>query len=235
MFGLNGDEDKKDDKKTEETSDAALAAPSVSSVPDFGATAVDVGTGPILPTSPVVTPTEPANPLSQPPDVPGPTEAPIEALPTAPKEQSSSGLPMADATMPDDLDLGGVNLENAYIPAEPKSDSKDKRGKKKDDNGDLPSVASMLGGSAPQEDLVKLKTQALQSLAPLVDKLDQTPEEKFKTTMMLIQASDNSELVPEAYKAANAITDEKARAQALLDVVNEINYFTQHDKSESEE
>jgi hypothetical protein len=45
--------------------------------------------------------------------------------------------------------------------------------------------------------------------------------------MMLIQATDNASLVKEAYAAANQITDEKARAQALLDVVNEINYFTQ--------
>jgi hypothetical protein len=81
-----------------------------------------------------------------------------------------------------------------------------------------------------QDALVSLKEQALTNLAPLVGHLDQSPEEKFKTTMMLIQASDNSSLVKEAYEAANQITDEKARAQALLDVVNEINYFTQKDK-----
>jgi hypothetical protein len=45
--------------------------------------------------------------------------------------------------------------------------------------------------------------------------------------MMLIQASDNQDLLREAFQAAKEITDEKARAQALLDVVNEINYFTQ--------
>lgn len=75
--------------------------------------------------------------------------------------------------------------------------------------------------------LVSIKEQALNNLAPLVGHLDQTPEEKFKTTMMLIQASDNSSLVKEAYEAAQQIPDEKVRAQALLDVVNEINYFTQ--------
>jgi hypothetical protein len=80
---------------------------------------------------------------------------------------------------------------------------------------------------ANQDALVSLKEQALNNLAPLVGHLDQSPEEKFKTTMMLIQASDNSGLVKDAYEAANQITDEKARAQALLDVVNEINYFTQ--------
>ena len=74
--------------------------------------------------------------------------------------------------------------------------------------------------------LLSLKQDALHELQPLVSHLNQTPEEKFKTTMMLIQATDNSSLVKEAYAAANQITDEKARAQALLDIVNEINYFT---------
>jgi hypothetical protein len=77
-------------------------------------------------------------------------------------------------------------------------------------------------------DLLNIKQQALQQLSPLVNHLDQTPEEKFHTTMMMIQASDNQSLVKDAYEAANAITDEKTRAQALLDIINEINYFTQH-------
>lgn len=96
-------------------------------------------------------------------------------------------------------------------------------------------TSAPLAAPAPSPDngdaLVSIKEQALNNLAPLVGHLDQTPEEKFKTTMMLIQASDNSSLVKEAYEAAQQIPDEKVRAQALLDVVNEINYFTQKDKS----
>ena len=45
---------------------------------------------------------------------------------------------------------------------------------------------------------------------------------------MMIQASDDQSLIQQAYDAANSITDEKIKAQALLDVVNEINYFTQN-------
>lgn len=81
---------------------------------------------------------------------------------------------------------------------------------------------------ASADDLVGLKQQALQHLSPLVSHLDQTPEEKFRTTMMMIQASDDQTLIKSAFEAAQAITDDKARAQALLDVINEINYFTQH-------
>lgn len=81
------------------------------------------------------------------------------------------------------------------------------------------------------DDLIDLKQKALQQLSPLVDHLDQNPEEKFRTTMMLIQASDNQALLKTAYEAAQQIPDEKTRAQALLDVVNEINYFTQQEEA----
>ncbi len=81
--------------------------------------------------------------------------------------------------------------------------------------------------SDSSDDLIGLKQQALQQLSPLVSHLEQTPEEKFRTTMMMIQASDDKSLIKSAFEAAQKITDDKARAQALLDVINEINYFTQ--------
>lgn len=80
---------------------------------------------------------------------------------------------------------------------------------------------------AGSEDLIDIKQKALGELSPLIDELDQPPEDKFRTVMMMIQASDDRALVPKAYEIAHSIEDEKARAQALLDVVNEINYFTQ--------
>jgi hypothetical protein len=88
-----------------------------------------------------------------------------------------------------------------------------------------PPDSTSVGGNAA-DDLLDIKQQALQNLTPLVHTLDQSPEEKFKTTMMLIQASDNPKLIKEAYNAANQIPDEKSRAQALIDIINEINYFT---------
>lgn len=94
-------------------------------------------------------------------------------------------------------------------------------------NGSLESPATQKY-TYNSNDLASIKQDALNKLSPLVSQLDQTPEEKFKTTMMMIQASDNQTLIPDAYAAAQAITDEKAKAQALLDIINEINYFTQH-------
>jgi len=80
---------------------------------------------------------------------------------------------------------------------------------------------------ATNEDLIEVKQRALEELFPLIDKLDQSPEEHFRTMMMIIQASDNQTLIQKAYQIAQTIDNEKVRAQALLDIVNEINYFTQ--------
>lgn len=93
-------------------------------------------------------------------------------------------------------------------------------------NGSPETVSAPATHSA--DDLIDLKQEALTKLSPLVGHLDQTPDEKFRTLMMMIQASDDQALVKEAYETALKIDDEKERAQALLDIVNEINYFTQN-------
>lgn len=90
------------------------------------------------------------------------------------------------------------------------------------------------GSSVSTDELLDIKQGALQQLTPLLGHLEQSPEERFRTTMMMIQASDNQELLKTAYEAAQQIEDEKTRAQALLDVVNEINYFTQQGEGQAE-
>jgi hypothetical protein len=97
-----------------------------------------------------------------------------------------------------------------------------------------PTLPAMPATSSPglaDDDLLSIKQAALQQLSPLVGHLEQSPEEKFRTTMMMIQAADDQTLIKTAYAAAKDIADEKARAQALLDIVNEINYFTQQHAS----
>lgn len=90
----------------------------------------------------------------------------------------------------------------------------------------VPQTTEPKASTATNDDLINIKRQALQELSPLIDHLEQDSEEKFKTTMMMIQASDDKDLIPQAFNSAKEITDEKKRAQALLDIVNEINYFT---------
>ncbi len=83
-------------------------------------------------------------------------------------------------------------------------------------------------GTPSNDELLSMKQAALQQLNPLVGHLDQSPEEKFRTVMMMIQATDDHTKLGEAFDLAKQISDDKTRAQALLDVINEINYFTQN-------
>jgi hypothetical protein len=75
-------------------------------------------------------------------------------------------------------------------------------------------------------DLESIKNDALNELRPLVDKLDVSPEEKFDTYLLLLRSTDDQALIAPAHEAARSITDEARRAQALLDIIKEIDYLS---------
>jgi len=74
--------------------------------------------------------------------------------------------------------------------------------------------------------LDSIKQQALGELRPLVDKLDVSAEEKFDTYLLLIRSTDDKDLVAPAHAAAKSIADEARRAQALLDIIKEIDFLS---------
>jgi hypothetical protein len=80
---------------------------------------------------------------------------------------------------------------------------------------------------APAGSLDELKKTALEELRPLVGKLNLPPEEKFDTLLLIIRSTDDQSLLAPAHEAAQGIADENKRAQALLDVIKEIDYFNQ--------
>ena len=75
-------------------------------------------------------------------------------------------------------------------------------------------------------DLDTVKQEALQELRPLVDKLNVSPEEKFDTYLLLLRSTDDKALIEPAHEAAKGIVDEARRAQALLDIIKEIDFLT---------
>lgn len=75
-------------------------------------------------------------------------------------------------------------------------------------------------------ELMEIKKSALQELSPLLDELDQSADEKLNILMMTIQATDDQALLPQALETAKKIEDKKARAEAMLDIIQEITYFT---------
>jgi len=95
-------------------------------------------------------------------------------------------------------------------------------------------MAPVVGYNAPNEnsqkpennDLESIKKDALTELRPLVDKLDLEPEEKFDTYLLLLRSTDDKALIAPAHAAARNIADETKRAQALLDIIKEIDYLS---------
>lgn len=158
-------------------------------------------------TPPPVTPSEP-------PAVPEPVpDVTLDETATESTDQGISELPSTSES------AGGLSVsaptKDETAAAEPAT------------GAPAPASDASSGATPSSNDLLRIKQDALQQLSPLVSHLDQTPEERFRTTMMMIQATDDSSMIGSAYEAAQEITDEKVRAQALLDVVNEINYFSQ--------
>ena len=87
-------------------------------------------------------------------------------------------------------------------------------------------VAPVVTAPAANSDLDAIKQDALSELRPLVDKLDVSPEEKFDTYLLLLRSTDDKALIAPAHEAARNITDEARRAQALLDIIKEIDYLS---------
>lgn len=80
--------------------------------------------------------------------------------------------------------------------------------------------------TAGHEELEAIKKEALEELKPLVDKLELPPEEKFDILLLIIRSCDDEELVDKAHKTATEIADETRKAQALLDIIKEVDYFS---------
>ncbi len=91
---------------------------------------------------------------------------------------------------------------------------------------DPATVDDSLAPAADDTSLDGVKQEAITELRPLVDKLNIAPDEKFDTYLLLIRSTDDRSLVAPAHEAAKAISDEARRAQALLDIIKEIDYLS---------
>ncbi len=80
------------------------------------------------------------------------------------------------------------------------------------------------------EDLDTIKLNALKELRPLMDKVELPAEEKFDTYLMLIRSTDDKTLIGPAHTAAQGIADEKRKAEALLEIIKEIDYLSRREQ-----
>jgi len=79
-------------------------------------------------------------------------------------------------------------------------------------------------------DLDDIKLTALKELRPLMDKVELPAEEKFDTYLMLLRSTDDKTLIGPAHTAAQGIADEKRKAEALLEIIKEIDYLSRKDQ-----
>ena len=87
-----------------------------------------------------------------------------------------------------------------------------------------PTPASMVTDSS-SSNLDSVRKDAISDLKPIMDKLSVEPDEMFDLYLLLIRSTDDKALIQPAYAAAKKITDEARRAQALLDVIKEIDFL----------
>lgn len=106
-----------------------------------------------------------------------------------------------------------------------------------DDQATLPPAPAEPEVAAPlvtpltsSDDLSGVKQEALNELRPLVDKLNVPAEEKFDTYLLLLRSTDDKSLIEPAHETAKLIEDEARRAQALLDIIKEIDFLSQAQK-----
>jgi hypothetical protein len=76
----------------------------------------------------------------------------------------------------------------------------------------------------PQSELSALRNRTLEALLPIVDNVEEAPERKFEILMTVVRSSNDPALLNKALNTAQQIHDTNSKANALLEVLNEINY-----------
>jgi len=77
-------------------------------------------------------------------------------------------------------------------------------------------------------DLTEVKRRALEALTPLLTQMqDISPERKFDICLSAMRFTDNKDLAESALEAALKIDESGTKAEALVELVNEIDYLSQ--------
>jgi hypothetical protein len=89
-------------------------------------------------------------------------------------------------------------------------------------NGLVNATSSFTPTSNTSTVLDSIKANALQDLKPLIDKLNISAEEKFDIYLLIFKDSNDSSVIEPAYSVAKQIEDETKRANALLEIIKEV-------------
>lgn len=73
--------------------------------------------------------------------------------------------------------------------------------------------------TAPSGDLAAVKVDMLRDLFPIMDKINVMPEQKVKIYRQMIDSTGDKNMIPAAYEAVKQLTDDAAKAEMLLYLV----------------
>ena len=150
-------------------------------------------------------------------------------------EETSSTQPSASLTppsqlppMPPVMQTPATNSDDITIPDVPTL-STDSEPDTTPTESSEPLVISS-DDSSDEASLEAIKTKALNEIRPLINSVNLPADEKFDTYLLLIRSTDDTSLIEPAHNAALEITDEKRKAEALLNIIKEIDYLSRKDK-----
>lgn len=70
----------------------------------------------------------------------------------------------------------------------------------------------------------QVKQRALQELVPVIDSLNSEPERKYEILMTAARSASSEELLEKALEVATKIEEPNAKAEALVDILNEASF-----------
>ena len=170
---------------------------------------------PAQPVTPVVGPKPPVPPM---PPMGG--TKPVD--PVKPEAKVGDSLPPVkpvSAPVPPSVSSIVAGAQPAKKPAESVKPQNERRGDRRDQDN-RPEMKRPLGQN--NADMQSIKEAALKELLPIMNRVELKPEKQFELYRDMLEVMKDKEILKPAHEAAKEIKDEKARADALIYLIETI-------------
>lgn len=167
---------------------------------------------PPIPVAPVVSPA-PAAPAAMKPEAPAKPEMKSGMKPEAREKVA----PVKSAPVPPSISSIVANAQPMRKPMKDGERKAEMRGNGRPMEGAMNREKNRGGAET-----ASVKEAALKELFPIMDRIEVSPEKRFELYREIMEVMKDKVVVKPAYEAAKAIKNDKARADALLYVIEQI-------------
>lgn len=169
---------------------------------------------PPIPAAPAASPAPaPAAPAAMKPDAP----AKPEMKPGMKPEAREKVAPVKSAPVPPSISSIVANAQPMRKPMKDGERKEEMRGNGRPMEGAMNREKNRGGAET-----ASVKEAALKELFPIMDRIEVSPEKRFELYREIMEVMKDKVVVKPAYEAAKAIKNDKARADALLYVIEQI-------------